>query len=41
MNLRGLRALNNLDCRIVLTAWETTDTYTEPNGQFLQDQCQI
>ncbi|UBX37861.1 AAA family ATPase [Enterococcus lactis] len=34
MNLRGLRALNNLDCRIVLTAWETTDTYTEPNGQF-------
>lgn len=34
MNLRGLRALNNLDCRIVLTAWETTDTYTELNGQF-------
>ena len=34
MNLRGLRALNNLDCRIVLTAWETTDTYTELNGQY-------
>lgn len=34
MNLRSLRALNNIDCRIVLTAWETTDTYTEPNGQF-------
>lgn len=34
MNLRSLRALNNIDCRIILTAWETTDTYTEPNGQF-------
>lgn len=34
MNLRSLRALNNLDCRIVLTAWETTDNYTELNGQF-------
>lgn len=34
MNLRSLRALNNMNCRIVLTAWETTDTYTETNGQF-------
>lgn len=34
MNLRSLRALNSMDCRIVLTAWETTDTYTEPSGQF-------
>ena len=34
MNLRSLRALNNIDCRIILTAWETTDTYTEPSGQF-------
>lgn len=34
MNLRSLRALNSMDCRIVLTAWETTDTYTETNGQF-------
>lgn len=34
MNLRSLRALNNMNCRIVLTSWETTDTYTETNGQF-------
>lgn len=34
MNLRSLRALNSMDCRIILTAWETTDTYTEQNGQF-------
>lgn len=34
MNLRSLRALNSMECRVVLTAWETTDTYTEMNGQF-------
>lgn len=34
MNLRSLRALNSTDCRVILTAWETTDTYTEQNGQF-------
>lgn len=34
MNLRSLRALNSMDCRVILTAWETTDTYTEQNGQF-------
>jgi len=33
MNLRSLRALNGIDCRIVLTAWETTDQYTDKNGQ--------
>lgn len=34
MNLRSLRALNSMDCRVILTAWETTDNYTEQNGQF-------
>lgn len=34
MNLRSIRALNSIDCRIILTAWETTDTYTETNGQY-------
>ena len=31
--LRSLRAFNNLKTRKVLTAWETTDQYTAPDGQ--------
>src|SRR5699024_10531224 len=31
--LRSLRAFNNLKTRKVLTAWETTDQYTSPDGQ--------
>lgn len=31
--LRSLRAFNNLNKRIVFTAWETTDQYTSPDGQ--------
>lgn len=31
--LRSLRAFNNLKTRKVLTAWETTDQYTSPEGQ--------
>lgn len=33
MNLRSLRGLNSIDCRIVLTAWESTMNFTDPNGQ--------
>lgn len=33
MNLRSLRALNNIDCRIVLTAWESTMNFSDVNGQ--------
>lgn len=33
MNLRSLRGLNSIDCRIVLTAWESTMSFTDPNGQ--------
>lgn len=29
----SLRALQKLGKRIVITAWETSDTWTEPNGQ--------
>lgn len=31
--LRSLRAFNNLKTRKVLTAWETTDQFTSPEGQ--------
>lgn len=31
--LDSLRALQKLDKRLVLTAWETSDTWIEPNGQ--------
>lgn len=31
--LDSLRALQKLNKRLVLTAWETSDTWTEPNGQ--------
>lgn len=33
MLLRSLRALNNINARIVFTAWETTDQYTSSSGQ--------
>ena len=31
--LRSLRAFNNINTRVVFTAWETTDRYTSPEGQ--------
>lgn len=31
--LRSLRVFNQLNARIVFTAWETTDQYTSPDGQ--------
>ncbi|MBM6615600.1 AAA family ATPase [Desemzia sp. RIT804] len=33
MNLRSLRALNSIDCRIILTAWESSMSYTDVSGQ--------
>lgn len=30
--VNSLRAMKGLNCNIVLTAWETTDTFTDPSG---------
>ena len=35
MNLRSLRGLKSIDVNLVLTAWETTDDYTDENGQVM------
>lgn len=31
--VNSLRYMKNLDCNIIWTAWETTDLYTDSNGQ--------
>lgn len=33
MNLRSLRGLKSIGIRLVLTAWESTDQYTDQSGQ--------